>query len=145
METVEDFFGRFAQMSNSADTAGLVALFAPQFLVGNAQGTQVLSPSVLAHIIPKRKQITDALGCGRTILRSVVETKFDQKFSAVATAWAWEVTSSGAAPFEVTVASTYIVERIDDRLQIVAYFAHGDVVAEAQRGASFLSRATPHQ
>jgi len=133
METVEDFFGRFAQMSNADDTVGLVNLFAPQFLVGNAQGSQVLSPPVLAHIIPKRKEMTDALGCGKTMLRSVVETKFDDKFSGVATEWGWEVTPPGSAPFEVTVASTYIVERVAERLQIVAYFAHGDIVAEAQR------------
>jgi hypothetical protein len=136
METVDDFFSRFAQMSNAADTAGLVALFAPQFLVGNAQGTQVLSPPMLAHVIPKRKQLTDALGCGRTMLRSVVETTFDEKFSSVATEWAWEVTPPGGVPFEVTVASTYIVERVDERLQVVAYFAHGDIVAEAQRGTN---------
>jgi hypothetical protein len=132
METIEEFFGRFAQMSNAADTAGLVALFSPQFLVGNAQGSQVLSPQMLAHIIPKRKQITDALGCGKTMLRSVVETKFDEKFSSVGTEWAWDVIPPDAAPFEATVRSTYILERVEGRLQIVAYFAHGDIVAEAQ-------------
>ena len=89
---------------------------------------------MLAHVIPKRKQITDALGCGKTMLRSVVETKFDDKFSSAGTEWGWEVTPPAAARFEVTVRSTYILERVDERLQIVAYFAHGDIVAEAQRG-----------
>jgi hypothetical protein len=128
METAAEFFTRFARLSNAVDTAGLVGLFAPQFLVGNAQGTQVLTPPVLAHVIPKRKQMTDALGCGETVLRSVAETKLDDKFSSVATEWAWMVTPAAASPFEVTVGSTYILERVGDRLQIVAYFAHGDIV-----------------
>lgn len=75
----------------------------------------------------------DSLGCGKAALRSVVETTLDEKFSSVSTEWQWEIAPPSIAPFEVTVRSTYLLERADGRLQIVAYFAHGDIVAELQR------------
>jgi hypothetical protein len=135
METVEQFFTRFASMTAAEDDNGLVALHAPQFLVGgNAHGTQILSQPALARVIPKRKQILRSFGCGDARLQACVETKLDEKLSIVRAEWEWHVAPPSAPPYEVTVASTYIVERTDDdRLQIVAYFAHGDIAAEIRR------------
>src|SRR5256884_255259 len=108
------FFRRFEESSAAGDVDALVALYAPSFLMAGPSGTQVVKASDLAQAIPRRKQMFAAAGCTATTLQSVVDTPLDSRYSLVRTEWQWTFARAGAAPTEITLPSTFIVERAAD-------------------------------
>jgi ketosteroid isomerase-like protein len=127
--TMQAFFEAFETSSEGGDAASLAKLYAEAFLVARPNGVQVIKASDLEHIIPKRKQMLDAAGCGSAKLVSLSETRLDNQYSMVRTEWRWRVNRGDGEYPEITLPSTYIVRRSDEGLQIVFYLAHGDITA----------------
>src|SRR5215470_10163911 len=125
--TMRSFFEAFAASNETGDAASLAKLFAESLMAADPNGIRVVKASDLAHIIPKRKQMLDAAGCGGAELVSLDETKLDDQYSMVRTKWRWRVNSAGKAPQEITLPSTYIVRRSSEGLQIAFHLAHGDI------------------
>lgn len=126
---MQAFFEAFERTSETGDAASLAKLYAESFLVANATGAHVLRASDLAQMIPKRKQMLEAAGCGAAKLVSLEETRLDDNYSMVRTQWRWHVKRGDDASQEITLPSTYIVRRSSDGLQIAFYLAHGDITA----------------
>jgi hypothetical protein len=127
--TMRGFFEAFAASNETGDAASLAKLFADSLAVAGPNGVRVVQASDMAQIIPKRKQMLDAAGCGGAQLVSLDETKLDDHYSMVRTEWRWRVNSGGNASQEITLPSTYIVRRSSEGLQIAFYLAHGDITA----------------
>jgi len=123
------FFETFERGSAAGDAASLAKLYTESFLVAGPNGVQVVKASDLAHIVPKRKQMLDAAGCGDAKLVSLNETRLDDHYSMVRAEWRWRVNCGDSESPEITLPSTYIVRRSGEGLQIVFYLAHGDITA----------------
>ena len=135
MESIRDLFARFEALSAAGDASGLAGLHAATFLACNPGGSQIVPATALQQIVPTRKQWLASLGCQSTRLMSVTETPWDERFISVRTEWQWEFQPDAKPAVAVMLASTYLVERTQDRLQIIAYVAHGDLAtALRERG-----------
>jgi hypothetical protein len=126
---MDAFFRQFEIRSANGDLDGLVALYAPSFLMAGPAGTQVVKASDLKAAIPKRKQLFDAAGCRSTRLVSVAETRLDDRYSLVRTVWQWTFVRADNSSTDITLPSTFVVDRVDDGGKIVCYMNHADVVA----------------
>ena len=128
-EAIDAFFRRFEQSSAAGDVDALVGLFAPSFLMAAPSGTQVVKATDMVQAIPRRKQMFAAAGCTATTLQSVVDTPLDSRYSLVRTEWQWTFERPGAAATQITLPSTFLVERAADGPRIVCYINHADVQA----------------
>jgi hypothetical protein len=127
--TIQAFFEAFEASSATGDLASLAKLFSESFMVAGPNGVQIVKASDLAQIIPRRKQMLDAAGCGDAKLVSLNETRLDDHYSMVRAEWRWRVTRGDTESSEITLPSTYIVRRSSEGLHITFYLAHGDITA----------------
>jgi hypothetical protein len=84
--------------------------------------------SDLLLAIPKRKQLFESIGCRSTTLVSLQETRLDDRYTMVRTEWRWRFEQSAEKPLDVTLPSTFIVQRSPDGLRIVFYLRHQDIM-----------------
>ncbi len=127
-EAIVAFFRRFERSSAAGDVDALVALFAPSFLMAGPSGAQVVKASDMVQAIPRRKQMFAAAGCTATTLQSIVDTPLDSRYSLVRTEWRWTFEQAGPAT-QITLPSTFLVERAADGPRIVCYINHADIQA----------------
>jgi hypothetical protein len=132
---IRAFFRRFETQSAANDVEGLAAMYAPSFLMGGPSGAQIVKAGDLLYAIPKRKQLFDAAGCRSTTLLSLDETRLDDRYSLVRTEWQWTFARADGAADQITLPSSFIVDRGSAVLQIVCYINHADITAiMRQRG-----------
>lgn len=128
------FFEAFERSSAAGDAEALAGLYAPSFLMAGAAGVQVVKASDLRFAIPKRKQILESAGCPAARLVSLQESKLDNRYSQVRTEWQWRFEREGTAPVEITLPSTFIVEKSDEGLRIVFYLSGELMATMRERG-----------
>jgi hypothetical protein len=126
-EGLRSFFGAFERESAAADAEGLARLYAAAILVAGPNGSQIVSRDDLLRAIPKRKQMFEAAGHRSTKLAALQETKLDDRYTLARTEWQWQFVPRGDAPTELTLPSTFIVERLNGELRIVVYMMHHDI------------------
>jgi hypothetical protein len=122
------FFEVFERSNAAGDAEATAGLFATSFLMAGANGVQVVRASDLRFAIPKRKHMLESAGCSTARLLSLQEAKLDNRYSQVRTEWQWRIRREGAAPVEITLPSTFIVEKSSEGLRIVFYLS-GDLMA----------------
>ena len=130
---MESFFRTFEQLSAESNAVDLARLYAPSFLLAGPNGSQLVRAADLQQAIPKRKDLFKTLGCTSTHLAKLEETVLDDRYSLVRTEWHWRFERSVETLVELTLPSSYVVERSPDRWQIVAYIPHADIMAELRR------------
>ena len=126
-QSMTAFFRQFEARSAAIDIGGLVAMYAPSFLMAGPGGTQVVKASDLALAIPRRKQLFDAAGCRSTTLRAVDETRLDDRYSLVRTEWEWMFQRADGTTTTIAQPSSFVVDRAAG--QIVCYMNHADITA----------------
>jgi hypothetical protein len=129
-EGLRSFFQAFEASSAAADVERLVRMFAPALLVAGPTGSQIVKAADLMLAIPKRKQLFDAAGRRSTKLVGLREEALDACYTLARTEWQWQFAPDGSAPTDLTLASTFIVERRDGEPRIVVYLMHADVARE---------------
>jgi len=122
-EGLRSFFGAFERDSAAADVEGLARLYAQNILVAGPNGSQVVSKDDLLRAIPKRKQMFEAAGHRSTTLAALQETKLDDRYTLARTEWRWQFDAAA----DLTVPSTFIVDRSGDEPRIVLYMMHHDI------------------
>jgi hypothetical protein len=127
--TIRAFFEVFEKNSAKGDAASLAKMYSESFMVAGPYGVQVVKASDLEQIIPKRKQILHAAGCGDAKLVSLSEIRLDDHYSMVRAEWRWQVNCGDTESPEIMLPSTYIVRRSSEGLHITFYLAHGDITA----------------
>ena len=133
-QTMQQFFERFERSSAAGDADALAGLFAPSFLSASADGERIVTSGELVQAIPKRKQLFEKIGHRSTTLMSVHETKLDERYSLVRTEWRWRIARGQDAATDITLPSTFIVQRANDGPRIVFYLT-GDIIgALRERG-----------
>jgi hypothetical protein len=135
------FFEAFAAKSTASDIEGLTRLYASSILVAGPDGTHIVTSADLLRVIPKRKQLFESIGYRSTTLVGLHEIELDQRYTLARTEWQWQFGPPGAAARdELTLPSTFIVERSSDGPRIVVYVMHQDVVG-VLRDRGWLPRA----
>jgi hypothetical protein len=128
------FFEAFEQSSAAGDADALAALYSTSFLMAGPNGVQVVKASDLRLAIPKRKQMLASAGCPAARLVSLQESKLDNRYSQVRTEWQWRFQREGTAPAEITLPSTFIVEKSSEGLRIVFYLSGDLMTTMRERG-----------
>jgi len=126
--TLEQFFEQYERNSAAGDAQALAAQYADVFLTAGPNGVQTAKASDLLHVIPRRRQLFASIGWQSTTLVSLAETRLDDRYSVVRTEWRWRLAPSGKGLAELTLPSTFIVERSAEGLRIVFYLAHHDLM-----------------
>src|SRR5262249_11030760 len=126
------FFRNFEHSSATADDERLAAMYATSLLMAGPSGAQIVKASALVHALPKRRRLVESAGCTSTRLASLVETRLDDRYSIVRIEWQWRLEPRAGEPADITLPSSYIVERAGDALKIVCYIAHAAITAGAR-------------
>jgi hypothetical protein len=105
----------------------LGTLFAPVFMTAGEHGVQIVRASDLVRAIPKRRAMLEAMGCQLPQLETVRDTALDERYSLVRTEWRWRVVRAGQVVADLTLPSSFLVDRGGAMPQIVCYLPHQDI------------------
>ena len=131
-ERLRTFFERFERLSAVSDVDGLVAMYAPNFMIAGPNGAQVVRPADILRAIPKRKQLLDSAGHRETALIGFEETPLTDRYSLVRVEWRWRFERAGITPTTITLPSRFIVDCGGDVPHIVLYMNNTDVATVAR-------------
>jgi len=121
------FFEAFQAKNAAGDVDALAVLYAPTILVATPTGTSVVPFSALRAAAHHRRQLLDALGIPNARLVTVSGMALDDRYALARTEWLFSLPSKAA---DVTLASTFIIERIDSaEPRIIVYMNHQDLLA----------------
>ena len=133
--SVEEFFRRF-EHNNKNDFSAAATQFADTFMAAGPQGAQCVKASDFVLALPKRKQLFESLGCASMQLVSVDAHSLGDRYSMAHTRWKVNFTEDAPSMPATFVESTFVVDTGGERIQIVLYLAHQDIVAILkERGA----------
>ena len=131
-ERLRTFFERFERLSAASDVDGLVAMYAPTFMIAGPNGAQVVRPADILRAIPQRKQLLDSAGHRETALVGFEETPLTDRYSLVRVEWRWRFERAAAEPTTITLPSRFIVDCAGDVPHIVLYMNDTDVATVAR-------------
>jgi hypothetical protein len=124
---IDSFMHRYARATAAGDAETLGMLFAPTFLTAGPNGAQIVRASDLVPAIPKRRQMLESIGCQLPQLASVDDTPLDARYTLVRTQWRWRVVRGNDLVADLTLPSTFLVDRGGAHPQIVCYLPHQDI------------------
>ena len=134
-ETIRQFFEKFDRSNATGNAQAVAELFAPTFMSASADGTIVIKSTDLLAAIPRRKQVLQQIGWQSTALVALQETRMDDAYSMVNTEWRWRFGRQGEPVHDITLPSTFIVHRWNDREPEIVFYLTGDIMAVLrQRG-----------
>ena len=125
---VDRFFQEFQRDSNSEDIPSMVSHFAETFLAAGPQGAQCVRSADFAMALPRRKQLFARLGCQKTGLESLQQTRLDGRYLMAKTTWKFNFTREGDEMVELLVDSTYLLDTSENKFKIVLYLSHQDIL-----------------
>ena len=110
MTSVEQFFRQYAELTEKGSVPELVACFADVFLVGGPRGALAIRASDFALKLPKRMKLFESLGCRKTELAGLEETRLDARHVSARTRWRFTFERAGDEPLVLEIESTYLVD-----------------------------------
>jgi len=124
---LRSFFERFQDLSAASDIAGLAVMYAPSVMIAGPAGTQVVTSDDLLRAIPRRKQLLASAGHHETALVGFEEAALTNRYSLVRAQWRWHFRPADGQVMELTLPSTFVVDRAGDAPRIVLYMNDQDV------------------
>jgi hypothetical protein len=128
-EELRPFFERFQALTAVSDTAGLGAMYAASIMIAGPNGTQVVTADDVLRAIPKRKQLLESAGHRDTALVGFEEVPLTDRYSLVRAEWRWHFQPAAGAAVDVTLPSSFIVDRSGEAPHIVLYMNDRDIGA----------------
>jgi len=126
---METFFRNHERNSNIGAIGPLISQYADVFMVGGAQGAQVVQGNAFALAVPKRKKQFEDMGWQSTELVSLRETTLNGRYTMVETRWRMTFASEDRSPEEIQADSTFIVYTGGEEPKIIMYLPHVDALA----------------
>jgi hypothetical protein len=124
---VEQFLQNYADLSDRGDVSGLVACFADVFVAGGPQGAQGVRAGDFALALPKRYEMFARMGCRKTELIGIEETRIDARYVWVRTWWRLTFERPEREPMLLDVESTYLIDAGVEPMRFLVYLAHQDI------------------
>jgi ketosteroid isomerase-like protein len=125
-EEISVFLARFERNTNSSDAGEVAAQFADTFMAADASGARAVPSSAMLRAIPERRKMFERLGSSVTSLKSVEETRLDDRYVLLRVEWLMKFEPGGR---EVTLRSTFVLHRSKDGWKVVFYLNHEDLAA----------------
>jgi len=123
---VRAFFRRYERAADNLDSEALTSLFCDVFMTLDRSSAAAISPQALLAVLPRRKQLFEAIGSDGLELADISEMPLDDLHTLVRTSW--NLRMGHEAPGDpVCLRSTFILRRDDGTWRIVLYLNHQDM------------------
>ncbi len=123
---VRAFFRRYERASEDPDNQALASLFCAVFLSLDASTATTLSPQALLAVLPRRKQLFEAIGSDGLELAAISELPLDDLHTLVRTSWNVRMRNKPQRG-PLCLRSTFILRKNDQAWRIVLYLNHQDM------------------
>jgi len=118
-----------ALADNNAEAIG--ELYAENFMFADPHGVRPVARAPFLAVVPKRKQLFDALGLKKTDLTAAEEETLSDGYRMVRATWTMHFEKDGKAVESINKA-TYILQEHEGKLQIVFQLDHQDLTERAR-------------
>jgi ketosteroid isomerase-like protein len=123
---VRAFFQRYDRASHEFDPEALASVFGEVFLSMDASSAVALSRQALLAVLPRRKQLFEAIGSDGLELADISEMPLDDLHTLVRTSWHLRMHhESPRGP--IRLRSTFILRKDDGAWRIALYLNHQDM------------------
>ena len=123
---VRDFFRRYQSAGEDPNSEALAGLFCGVFMNLDASSATAVSPQALLAVLPRRRQLFEAIGSDGLELADISEMPLDEVHTLVRTSWRLRMRDQ--APRDpLALDSTFILRKDDGAWRIVLYLNHQDM------------------
>ena len=123
---VREFFRHYQSAGDALDTEALANSFCGVFLSLDPNSATAASPQALLAVLPRRRQLFEAIGSDGLELADISEMPLDDLHTLVRTSWRLRMRDQ--APRDpIFLLSTFILRREDGAWRIVLYLNHQDL------------------
>ena len=123
---VRAFFQRYQRAGDRLDGEALEGMFSSVFLSLDPKSAAAVSPHALLAVLPRRKQLFEAIGSDGLELADITELPLDDLHTLVRTSWRLQLRNQAARdPF--CLLSTFLLRKDDGAWRIVVYLNHQDM------------------
>ena len=123
---VREFFQRYQRAGERLDGEALQGMFSTVFLSLDPRSAAAVSPHALLAVLPRRKQLFQAIGGDGLELADISETPLDDLHTLVRTSW--RLLMNYQAPRDpIFLLSTFILRMEEGAWRIVLYLNHQDL------------------
>jgi len=123
---VREFFQRYQRAGERLDGEALQGMFSTVFLSLDPRSAAAVSPHALLAVLPRRKQLFQAIGGDGLELADISETPLDDLHTLVRTSW--RLLMNYQAPRDpIFLLSTFILRMEAGAWRIVLYLNHQDL------------------
>jgi hypothetical protein len=126
-KSIKEFFDAYAQATGSLDLTFLGTAYGDTFMFASPGGVQAVRRDDLLKVAPKRGAFFRAAGLVASEVRGLEEMRLDEKHIMVQTRWTLRFEKEPGRPIIDEIATTYILRRQEDSLQIVFQLDHQDL------------------
>jgi len=123
---VREFFRHYQSAGDALDTEALANSFCGVFLSLDPNSATAVSPQALLAVLPRRKQLFEAIGSDGLELADISEMPLDDLHTLVRTSWRLRMRDE-ARRDPVFLLSTFILRKEDGAWRIVLYLNHQDL------------------
>jgi hypothetical protein len=123
---VRAFFRRYERAAEDLDGEALTSMFCAEFMTLDASSAAVVSPQALLAVLPRRKQLFEAIGSDGLELADLIEMPLDDLHTLVRTSWNLRMRNEPPRD-PVCLHSTFILRKDDGAWRIVLYLNHQDM------------------
>ena len=123
---VRAFFRRYERAAEDLDSEALMTCFWAVFMSLDASSATTLSPQALLAVLPRRKQLFEAIGSDGLELADINEMPLDDLHTLVRTSWNLRMRNQPPRD-PVCLRSTFILRKDDRAWRIVLYLNHQDM------------------
>ena len=137
-DQIRDFFRLYEANANAADAEKTAMQFADIFMAADPNGARAVPASALLVALPQRKKLFEEIGASTTTLASFEQTRLDERYVLVRTAWLVVLDKENAGTKEIGLRSTFLIYLSENGPKIVFYLNHEDL-ASSLRAKGLLS------
>ena len=123
---VRAFFQRYNRASHDLDSEALTSSFCDVFLSMDASSAVTLSPQALLAVLPRRRQLFNAIGCDGLELADISEIPLDDLHTLVRTSWNLRMHEDPPGG-PIFLRSTFLLRKDDGEWRIALYLNHQDM------------------
>ena len=123
---VRAFFRRYERAAEDLDSEALMTCFWAVFMSLDASSATTLSRQALLAVLPRRKQLFEAIGSDGLELADINEMPLDDLHTLVRTSWNLRMRNQPPRD-PVCLRSTFILRKDDRAWRIVLYLNHQDM------------------
>jgi len=126
-KAIEEFFSAYAKATGSLDLAFFGTAYGDPFMFAGPGGVQAVKRDDFLKVVPKRGAFFKAAGQVASVIGSLEERRLDEKHTMVQVQWNLRFEKPGRPSIDESAATTYILRRQDNSLQIVFQLDHQDL------------------